>query len=83
MTTAASSTALATIQPAFTDAERVALAGYLAGYRGLTRALTARCSRPPTAGGWTGTAPAGSSARSHAERASARPSRPTRSGTRS
>jgi hypothetical protein len=37
MTTAALSTALATIQPAFTDAERLALAGYLAGYRGLTR----------------------------------------------
>jgi hypothetical protein len=31
------STALATIQPAFTDAERIALAGFLAGYRGLTR----------------------------------------------
>ena len=37
MTTAAPSTALATIQPAFTNAERLALAGYLAGYRGLTR----------------------------------------------
>jgi len=37
MTTAAPSTALATIQPAFTDPERFALAGYLAGYRGLTR----------------------------------------------
>jgi len=37
MTTAAPSTALATIQPAFTDAGRVALAGFLAGYRGLTR----------------------------------------------
>jgi len=37
MTTAAPSTALATIQPAFTDAERLALAGFLAGYRGLTR----------------------------------------------
>jgi integrase/recombinase XerD len=37
MTTAASSTALATIQPAFTDPERLALAGFLAGYRGLTR----------------------------------------------
>jgi hypothetical protein len=37
MTTAAPSTALTTIQPAFTDAERVALAGFLAGYRGLTR----------------------------------------------
>jgi len=37
MTTAAPSTALTTIQPAFTDAERLALAGYLAGYRSLTR----------------------------------------------
>jgi integrase/recombinase XerD len=37
MTTAAPSTALAMIQPAFTDAERIALAGFLAGYRGLTR----------------------------------------------
>ena len=37
MTTDAPSTALATIQPAFTDAERLALAGFLAGYRGLTR----------------------------------------------
>jgi hypothetical protein len=37
MTTAALSTALATIQPAFTNAERLALAGFLAGYRGLTR----------------------------------------------
>jgi hypothetical protein len=37
MTTATPSTALATIQPAFTDPERLALAGYLAGYRGLTR----------------------------------------------
>ena len=37
MTTAAPSTALVTIQPAFTDAERLALAGLLAGYRGLTR----------------------------------------------
>ena len=37
MTTATPSTALATIQPAFTDSERLALAGFLAGYRGLTR----------------------------------------------
>jgi len=37
MTTAAPSTALVAIQPAFTDAERLALAGFLAGYRGLTR----------------------------------------------
>ena len=36
MTTATPSTALATIQPAFTDPERLALAGFLAGYRGLT-----------------------------------------------
>jgi hypothetical protein len=37
MTAAAPSTPLATIQPAFTDPERLALAGFLAGYRGLTR----------------------------------------------
>jgi integrase/recombinase XerD len=37
MTTAVPATALATIQPVFTDAERLALAGFLAGYRGLTR----------------------------------------------
>jgi integrase/recombinase XerD len=37
MTATPTSTALATIQPAFTDAERLALAGFLAGYRGLTR----------------------------------------------
>ena len=35
MTTAVSSAALTTIQPVFTEAERVALAGFLAGYRGL------------------------------------------------
>ncbi len=37
MTTAAPSAALATIQPVFTDAERIGLTGFLAGYRGLTR----------------------------------------------
>ena len=37
MTAATPSTALATIQPVFTDPERLALAGFLAGYRGLTR----------------------------------------------
>jgi integrase/recombinase XerD len=37
MTTAAPSTALVAIQPTFTEAERLALAGFLAGYRGLTR----------------------------------------------
>jgi len=31
------STALVPVQPTFTDAERLALAGFLAGYRGLTR----------------------------------------------
>ena len=36
MTTAAPSTAPATIQPAFTGTERLALAGFLAGFRGLT-----------------------------------------------
>ena len=37
MTTAAPSTALVPIQPVFTDPGRLALARYLAGYRGLTR----------------------------------------------
>jgi hypothetical protein len=37
MTTTVPTTALATIQPVFTDAERFALAGFLAGCRGLTR----------------------------------------------
>jgi integrase/recombinase XerD len=37
MTTAVPSAALATIQPVITDAERIAFAGFLAGYRGLTR----------------------------------------------
>ena len=37
MIPASPSTTLATIQPAFTDPERLALAGFLAGYRGLTR----------------------------------------------
>jgi integrase/recombinase XerD len=31
------STAVAIIQPTFTESERLALAGFLAGYRGLTR----------------------------------------------
>ena len=45
MTTAAPSTALATIQPAFTDPERLALAGFLAGYRGPTREAYAKLCR--------------------------------------
>jgi hypothetical protein len=35
--TATSTTALVLLRPAFSDAERLALAGFLAGYRGLTR----------------------------------------------
>ena len=35
--TTSSSTAIVPIQPAFTTAERLALAGFLAGYTGLTR----------------------------------------------
>src|SRR6516164_10796783 len=49
MTTAAPSTALVMIQPAFTDAERLALAGFLAGYRGLTREACALDLRQFTA----------------------------------
>ena len=37
MATAQFSTSLVALQPVFTDAERLALVGYLAGYRGLTR----------------------------------------------
>ena len=33
----ATTTALVPVQPVFSDAERLALAGFLAGYRGLTR----------------------------------------------
>ena len=44
---------------------------------------TGRCSWPSTGGGWTGTAPGASSARPPAAPGSPRPSRLTRSGTRS
>lgn len=37
MTAATDSTSLVPVQPVFTDAEQLALAGYLAGYRSLTR----------------------------------------------
>ena len=37
MATAAASTSLAPVQPVFSESERLALAGHLAGYRGLTR----------------------------------------------
>ncbi|HEY1701940.1 MAG TPA: site-specific integrase [Trebonia sp.] len=36
-TTTSTSTELAAVRPAFSDSERLALAGYLAGYRGMTR----------------------------------------------
>jgi integrase/recombinase XerD len=49
MTTAA----LVPIQPAFTDSERLALAGFLAGYRGLTREAYALDLRQFTT--WCGT----------------------------
>ena len=55
MTTAAPSTALATIQPAFTDAERLALAGFLAGYRGPV-ARSKKCVRRCPAGDRSGRA---------------------------
>ena len=45
-TPTSTSTALATIQPTFTDPERLALAGFLAGYRGLTPPWTATNSAP-------------------------------------
>ena len=41
MTTAMPSTAIVVSEPVFTDAERVALAGLLAGYSGLTREVYA------------------------------------------
>jgi hypothetical protein len=37
MTTTSTSTAVATVEPVFTEPERLALAGFLAGYTGLTR----------------------------------------------
>jgi hypothetical protein len=37
MTTVTPSAVLVPVQPLFTDAERFALAGFLAGYRGQTR----------------------------------------------
>ena len=52
MTATTPSTALATIQPSFTDTERLALAGFLAGYRGLTReAYTWTCASSPAGAG--------------------------------
>ena len=73
MTATIPSTALVTVQLAFTDAERLALAGYLAGYRGLTReaytldlrqspvgAAPAPCTCSPSAGPTSRPSPASS-----------------------
>jgi hypothetical protein len=77
MNTAVPSTALVMIQPAFTDAERLALAGFLAGYRGLTREAYGRVGGRSSAapgGFWPGAAPGGpvmvssAAARSHGVR---------------
>jgi len=48
---------LATIQPAFTNPERLALAGFLAGYRGLTREAYALDLRQFTSWCRTGSMP--------------------------
>ena len=40
MATTPTSTAVATVEPVFTEPERLALAGFLAGYTGLTRELS-------------------------------------------
>ena len=40
MTATTTTAALVPIQPAFTDAGRLALAGFLAGHRGLTKDLS-------------------------------------------
>jgi hypothetical protein len=37
MTTTSTSAAIAIVEPVFTEPERLALAGFLAGYTGLTR----------------------------------------------
>ena len=47
---ATATTALVPIQPAFSDAERLALAGFLAGYRGLTKVAYALDLRQFTTG---------------------------------
>jgi hypothetical protein len=53
MTATTHSTALVTVKPAFTDAERLALAGFLAGYRGLTREAYTPDRLTSAGPGWT------------------------------
>jgi len=52
MAAATDSTSLVPVQPVFTDAERLALAGFPAGYRGLTR--EAYTLDPRQFSGWRG-----------------------------
>ncbi|MBO0776495.1 MAG: hypothetical protein J2P34_09280, partial [Actinobacteria bacterium] len=63
-TTTSTPNAIAIVRPLFTESERLALAGFLAGYRDLTREAYS-LTRP----GWTATR----SARSWSPPASARP----------
>lgn len=49
MTATTTTAALVPIQPVFSDAERLALARFLAGYRGLTREACTLDLRPPPA----------------------------------
>jgi hypothetical protein len=51
MTATIPSTALVTIQPVLTDSERLALAGFLAGYRGHRDGVHGHVSSLP--GGWS------------------------------
>ena len=69
MATAAASTSLVPVPPVFSDAERLALAGYLAGCRGLTR----RPARSTCASSPAGAAPA----RCRCSRSAAPTSRPS------
>ena len=58
MVTTTPSTSLAPVQPVFTDAERPALAGFLARYRGLTREAYTLDLRPSSTWAWNaGTGP--------------------------
>ena len=54
MTATTPSTAVVTVQPVFTDSERLPLAGFLAGYRGLAREAYTLDLRQFTAGCGTG-----------------------------
>ena len=51
MATTSTSTAVAAVEPVFTEPERLALTGFLAGYTGLTREASALDAGPPAARG--------------------------------